>query len=59
MKKLMLAAILKALPAVITAAARLNADVRRRLRSRDLILQIRLRDGSVARQLLFKGGSRV
>lgn len=56
MKKTILRTVLRALPTVITAAAKLDAGVRRKLQSRDLILQLRLRDGSVARHLIFRGG---
>jgi trimethylamine-N-oxide reductase (cytochrome c) len=48
--------ILRALPIVIGRAANKHEQVRDRLRGKNLIVQIRLKDGSVARHLVFRGG---
>ncbi len=56
MKKIALRAVLSALPMFVTRAGRKNKSVRDRLRSRNAVVQIQLRDGSVARHYVFKGG---
>lgn len=57
MKKLMLRSILVALPLVIKMAAKKHRLVRDKLKSQNMVLQIRLRDGSVVRHFLFQGGT--
>ncbi len=56
MKKLLLVSTLVALPTVITAAAAIFPKVRAKLRERNLIVQMRLRDRSVARYYVIRGG---
>lgn len=56
MKKLLLRTILRALPLVVAKAARKHKAVRDKLNSRNMVLQLRLRDGSVARHFIFRAG---
>lgn len=56
MKKFLLTGILLALPGVLQSAALVYPQVRAKLREKNLIVQIRLRDGSVARHYTFKDG---
>jgi trimethylamine-N-oxide reductase (cytochrome c) len=56
MKGIILRIILLALPLVFGAAAVVYPKVRAKLRERNLIVQIRLRDGSVARHYVIRGG---
>ena len=56
LKKLALRAVMLALPTIIRGAAKKHRSVREKLRSRDCIVQLRLRDGSIARHYVFKNG---
>lgn len=56
MKKFIVSVILLALPTVIGAAALVYPKVRAKLREKDLIVQIQLRDGSVARYYVIHSG---
>ncbi len=56
LKKLALRGIMFALPMIIGKAARKHDAVRRHLVSRDCVVQVRLRDGGLARHYAFKGG---
>jgi molybdopterin guanine dinucleotide-containing S/N-oxide reductase-like protein len=56
LKKLALRGIMFALPMIIGKAAKKHSAVRQHLSSRDCVVQVRLRDGSLARHYVFKGG---
>ncbi len=56
LKRLALRAVMLALPTIIRGAAKKHRSVREKLRSRDCIVQLRLRDGSIARHYVFKNG---
>lgn len=56
MKKIILSSLLKALPLIIGQAARKHAAVRDKLKSKDMVLQISLRDRSIARHLIVRDG---
>ena len=56
MKKLALRAVMLALPTIIRSAAKKQRSVRDKLHSRDCVVQLRLRDGSLARHYVFKDG---
>jgi trimethylamine-N-oxide reductase (cytochrome c) len=56
MKRLLLRAILLALPLIIGKAARGHAKVRQKLNAGDCVVQLRLRDGSLCRHYVFKNG---
>ncbi|HEX6705815.1 MAG TPA: molybdopterin-dependent oxidoreductase [Albitalea sp.] len=56
MKGIALRGVMLALPLIIGKAARKNRAVRDKLKSRDAVVQIRLRDGSIARHYVFKAG---
>jgi len=56
MKRLMLRAILGALPLVVRRAARRHPAVREHLKRGRYVVQIRLRDGSICRHFVFQNG---
>jgi len=56
MKNLMFASILKALPLVINMAARKHESVRQHLAGKKLVVQIGLKDGSIARHFVIAEG---
>ena len=56
MKRLMLRAILGALPLVVRRAARRHPSVREHLKRGRYVVQIRLRDGSICRHFVFQNG---
>lgn len=56
MKRAMLRAVLLALPLLIRQAARKHATVRKHLRKESCVIQIRMRDGSLSRNLTFTRG---
>ena len=56
MKRALLSTILRALPLVIRRAANRHRSVRDQLERGDCVLQLRLRDNSIARHYIFKGG---
>lgn len=56
MKKLALRSIVLALPLVIRQAAKKHESVREKLQSGNCVVQLRLRDGSVARHYVFRNG---
>jgi trimethylamine-N-oxide reductase (cytochrome c) len=57
MKRLMLRAILGALPLVVRRAARRHPAVREHLKRGKYVVQIRLRDGSICRHFVFQNGA--
>jgi PAS domain S-box-containing protein len=57
MKSLALRTILAALPLVIRSAARKHKPVREHLKSRNMVLQVGLRNRSVVRHYIFRDGS--
>jgi len=56
MKRALLRGVLLALPLVIRQAARKHETVRRQLRKENCVIQVRLRDGSLSRNLTFTDG---
>lgn len=56
MKKLMFGAILRGLPLIVGMGARKHRAVRDMLKGKNLTFQIGLKDGSVVRHIVFKGG---
>lgn len=56
-KRLALRVIMTALPTIIRTAAKKHKAVREHLETSDCVLQIRLRDGSLARHYVFHGGT--
>jgi trimethylamine-N-oxide reductase (cytochrome c) len=56
MNSVVLKAILLGVPMVLNGSARRHAEIRETLRKHDCVIQIQLKDGSIARHYIFKNG---